>query len=102
MPLPPVTRSRSKLAERSEVHPYVIKLEVKLTMMHTLMNRIFDIADSNLLITDAKTGLNDYTMNHNFADKLESLSKEVNSLGQRLCEKAEEIRQKVDRALDEK
>ena len=102
MPLPPVTRTRSKLAEHSEIHPYVIKLELKIRMMQQIMNRIFEIADSNLIITDAKSGLNDYSMNHDFADKLDKLSKEVHGLSVRLTEKAAVIREKVDHAVDQK
>ena len=104
MPLPPPvhTRCRSKLAERSETHPYVVKLDVKLRMMRTLMNGIFDIADSNLIISDAKSGLNDFSMNHDFADKLDSLAKEVLGLSKCLSEKANQVREKVDKALDNK
>ena len=66
------------------------------------MNGIFDIADSNLIISDAKSGLNDFSMNHDFADKLDSLAKEVLGLSKCLSEKAVQVREKVDKALDDK
>ena len=104
MPLPPLVRTccRSKLAERSETHPYIVKLDVKLRMMRTLMNGIFDIADSNLIILDAKSRLNNFSMNHDFADKLDSLAKEVLGLSKCLSDKAAQVREKVDKALDDK
>ena len=102
MPLPPVERNTSKLPAQSETHPYIIKMEIKLTKMRQIMNNIFEIADSNLIITDAKSSLNDYTMNHAFADKLDNISKEVIGLSKCLTEKAAAIRTRVDRALDEK
>ena len=71
-------------------------------MMQQIMNRIFEIADSNLIITDAKSRLNDYSMNHDFTDKLDKLSKEVQGLSVHLTEKATVIHEKVDQAVDQK
>ena len=102
MPLPPVKCNRPKIPGQSETHPYIIKMDIKLTKMQQIMNSIFEIADTNMIITDAKSGVNDYTMNHVFADRLDNISKEVIGLSKCLTEKAAAIRTHVDRALDDK
>ena len=66
------------------------------------MNQIFEIADSNLILTDAKTGLNDFSMNEAFAKKLDSLSKNVTGLAKTIQDKAEALRAKIDKAIDTK
>ena len=66
------------------------------------MNSVYDIADSNLILSDAKTGVNDFSMNHAFADRLDSLAKEVDGLSKCLTEKAAEIRERVDSAMQNK
>ena len=80
MPLSKQKTHQSKLTECADQHPYVIKLNIKLYKLDTLMNQIFEIADSNLILTYAKTGLNDFSMNESFAKKLNSVSKNVHSL----------------------
>ena len=101
MALPPVERDRPKIPGQSETHPYIINMEIKLAKMRQLMN-IFKIADTNMIITDAKSGLNDYTMKHAFGDELDNISKAVIGLSKCLMEKATGIRAQVDRALDDK
>ena len=66
------------------------------------MNQIFDIADSNLILTDARTGLNDFSMNEAFAKKLDDLSKMVTGLATRIQDKATELRDKIDKAIKTK
>ena len=66
------------------------------------MNSIYDIADSNLILSDAKSGLSDFSMNHHFADRLDSLAKEVNGLSKCMTEKASEICERVDSAMQNK
>ena len=66
------------------------------------MNQIFDIADSNLILTDAQTGLNDFSMNESFAKKLDKLSKTVTGFATTIQEKATAIRDKIDKAIDTK
>ena len=77
MPLPPPSCEKPKLPPEHDIHPYVIKLNMELEMMRHVMNNIFDMADSNLVLTDAKSGLNDFSMNYEFADKLDNLSKDI-------------------------
>ena len=102
MPLPPVECNRPKIPGQSETHPYIIKMDIKITKIQQIMNSIFEIADTNMIITDAKSGVNDYTMNHVFADRFDNISKEVIGLSKCLTEKAAAIRTCVDRALDDK
>ena len=102
MPLPPPSREKPKLTPERDIHPYVIKLDMKLEMMRHVMNNIFDMADSNLVLTDAKSGLNDFSMNYEFADKLDNLSKDIHGLADRITDKASEIRDKVEKARDTK
>ena len=66
------------------------------------MNQIYEIADSNLILTDARTGLNDFTMNELFAKKLDDVSKNVTGLAQRIQDKATELCDKIDKAIDTK
>ena len=105
MPLPPLgkrKRTPTQLTDRWDQHPYVIKLNTKLYKLSTLMNKIYEIADSNLILTDARTGLNDYSMNEAFAKKLDEVSKQVCSLSEQIHEKAEAIRSKIEKAVDTK
>ena len=66
------------------------------------MNQIFEIADNNLILTDARTGLNDFSMNDLFAKKLDSLSKYVTNFTTHIQDKATELRDKIDKAVDTK
>ena len=66
------------------------------------MNQICEIADSNLILTNAKTGLNNFSMNEAFAKKLDSLSKNVTGLAKTIQDKAEALRAKIDKAIDTK
>ena len=66
------------------------------------MNQIYEIADSNLILTDACTSLNDFTMNELFAKKLDDVSKNVTGLAQRIQDKATALCDKIDKAIDTK
>ena len=101
MPLP-AKRRKTNSSERWDQHPYVIKLNIKLYKLSTLMNQIYDLADSNLVLTDARTGLNDFSMNEAFAKKLDEVSKSVLSMSKMIQDKAESIREKIEKAVDTK
>ena len=85
-----------------EVHPYVIKIDLKLQQLDRLANKIFDIADCNLLLTNEKTGDATYDLNLQLADKLDKASTIVKGLATRIAEKATSIRDKVAKVIDEK
>ena len=79
-----------------------MKLNIKLTQLNTLLNKIYALADNNLLVSNAETGLNDYSISEKYSKKLESASKLVASFANRLSEQAAVIMDKVDKAHDMK
>ena len=83
-------------------HPYVVKLNIQLSKLNCLLNKIYDLADNDLLMSNAKTGLNDYSISEKFMKKLEKTSKLVISMANHLTEKAAEIQEKIDNARDRK
>ena len=92
----------SQASQGVEVHPYVIKIDMKLEQLDRLVNKIYEIADCNLILTNEKSGDSTYDLNLQLADKLDSASTIVTGLGKRIAEKATSIRQKVADAIDEK
>ena len=67
-----------------------------------MMNSIYDIASSNLVLTDAESGASNYSMNYYFADQLEKLSKRIINFGTTMCETAANIRERTSKAQDNK
>ena len=92
MPLPPYKRS-TEISQHLKQHPFVTKLEVRIKKLQHMMNSIYDIASSNLVLTDAESGTNDFSMNYYFADKLDKLSKHIINFGTTMSEKAAEIQE---------
>ena len=60
------------------------------------------MADTDMIVCDAESGLNDYSKNLKFADELDHISKHLVGLSQECCEKANAIRQKVADAKEDK
>ena len=52
-----------------------------------ILKRIYEIADNDLLVTEAKSGLNDFSMNMAYIKKLENLSKKLYKLGDEIAKK---------------
>ena len=52
------------------------------------MVKIFNLADTDMIVHDAESGLNDYSKNLKFADELDDISKHLVGLSQECCEKA--------------
>ena len=92
----------STSVEGADVHPYVIKMELKMQQLDKLVNKIYDIADCNMVVTNDKTGDASYDLNLQFADKLDNISTIVSGLGKRIAEKATSIRAKVASELENK
>ena len=67
-----------------------------------MLNRLYEIADNDMVICDRCTGLNDYSMNKKFADKLDNLAKLLVTLSTKCCEKATALRNKISEAEDKK
>ena len=79
MPLPPAGK-KLKHNHPSLQHPYSVKLDTRLSKLNALLNNIYDVADGNLLVSNAETGLTDFSINEKFAKKLEEASKHVAGL----------------------
>ena len=66
------------------------------------MDKILDFADCDLVVSDAITGVRDYSMNLKLARKLQDLAKTVDNMSSRLNLKAKHIIKKVEHAKDHK
>ena len=70
--------------------------------MQELLHKIFQLADNDILVCDRETGLNDYTKNLKFADKLDDISKYLVGLSQECSQKAEWIHEHIADAKEDK
>ena len=95
MPLPP---KKVKRNHASALHPYSIKIDTKLSKLNAVLNSIYELADSNLLVSNAEMGLTNFSINERFAKRLEEASKRVAGLANSLSEKAVLVTQKLDEA----
>ena len=84
------------------VHPYILKLDPRQDKILCMLNRLYELADNDMVICDCCTGLNDYSMNRKFADKLDNLTKVLVTMSMKCCEKATELRNKISDAEDKK
>ena len=64
------------------------------------LNKLYDLADNDLVICDWRTGLNDFSINLKFADKLEDLAKALVTMSSKCCQPATDIRNKISEAED--
>ena len=71
-----------------------------MSKLDAVLNSIYDLADGNLLVSNAEMGLMDFSINEWFARKLEEASKQVAGLANSLSEKAVLVTQKLDEARD--
>ena len=101
MPLPP-PHHKGRRNRRQDIHPYSIKIDIKVKKLDQLLERIEELADCDVLVSDAQTGLNDYGMNLKFAKKLQHVSKQLDEMAARLNDKAKLVIQKVNTARDHK
>ena len=83
-------------------HLYKLKLDIKKSKLMRIMDAIFKLADNDLIVCNFDTGLNDYTKNLNFADELETMSKELAVLSNDCSEKATKIRDRIAQAKENK
>ena len=98
MPLPPPGCKKVK----PNKHPFMAKLQSHINKVNILLEQIFDIANCDLIVTDANKGIMDYELNRKFAKKLDKLSKEFASMSGRISDVSSLISDKVDAALDHK
>ena len=101
MPLPP-KRKKHELSDDLKHHPYVTKLDIRVKKLQHMLNSIYDVASSNLILTDAEAGVQDFSMNYYFADQLDKLSKKMLNFANSMSDKALEIRQRTTAAEDKK
>ena len=95
------TKKRGQLPNYGE-HPFMAKMRTKKTKLSTVMNQIFDIANTDLVVFDRDCGLNDYSKNKKFADVLHDISKELIVLSKTCTDRATAIRDKISDAEDQK
>ena len=84
------------------VHPYILKFNARQEKILHMLNRLYELADNDMVICDCHTGLNDYSMNKKFADKLDNLAKVLVTLSTKCCEKATALQNKISEAEDKK
>ena len=84
------------------VHPYIMKFDARQEKLLNMLKKMYELADNDLVICDRRTGLNDYTMNKKFADKLDTLAKVLVTMSNQCCQKATELRTKISESEDKK
>ena len=99
-------RTRKKIQEEQDaaynMHPYTLKLHTQKSKLQELLHKIFQLADNDILVCDHETGLNDYTKNLKFADKLDDISKYLVGLSKECAQKAERIHEHIADAKEDK
>ena len=83
-------------------HPYTLKLQTRKCKLRDIMLKIFQLADSDMIVCDVETGLNDYTKNLKFADELDDITKHLICLSQECTEKANMVRDHIEQAQEDK
>ena len=86
----------------TSIHPYILKFETHQEKLSVMLNKMFELAATDLLVCDHDSGLNDFDMNLQFADKLDNVGKLLVGLSKRRSDEATKIRDKVDQAKDRK
>ena len=95
-------KKRSRISTEDLTHPYILKFNAWEAKIMTSLNKLYDLADNDLVICDRRTGLNDFSINLKFADKLEDLAKALVSICSKCCQWATDIRNKISEAQDQK
>ena len=93
---------RKRHEKQDLVHPYILKFDARQEKIVGMLNRLNELADSDMVICDCRTGLNDYSMNKKFAGKLDNLAKVLVTLSKKCYEKATALRNKISEAEDKK
>ena len=102
MPVPPSKKWCRPVTDMLEEHPYMIKLNIKLSQLKKQLLAIYDIANCDLILSDARTGVNDFHVNEQFAKKLDDISKRLASLSKQVTDKASSLHDSIDKAVDTK
>ena len=83
-------------------HPYMVKFNNKKAKVLQLMEQLFELGDSDLIVCDMETGLNDFSKNLKFADSLEDLSKCMTRMAGKCSQVATKIRARISIAKEDK
>ena len=70
--------------------------------LHVMLNKMFDLADMDMLMCNHDTGVNYYSLNRKLGDKLEYVGKFLVGLSKRCMNKANEIHYEISTANDKK
>ena len=102
MPVPPPKRHRWPPANFMDEHPYVIKLDIKISKLKQQISAIYNLANCDLILSDARTGVHNFCVSEQFTKKLEDVSKNLASLSKQVANNATEIHDKINRAVENK
>ena len=83
-------------------YPYTLKLQTRKRKLRDIMLKIFQLADSDMIVCDAETALNDYTKILKFVDELDDIAKHLIGLSQECTEKANMVRDRIEQAQEDK
>ena len=75
---------------------------MKLAQLKVLLDKIFNLANNDLLLSNAEIRLNDYSMSEHFVKKLQDTSKVVSDVADHLSKQAVELQDKIDSAHNHK
>ena len=67
-----------------------------------LLDSIYELADNDLIVAECESGVNDYDMQFNFANKPEEVAKKLIKLSNDCTKNASEIREKVEHYQENK
>ena len=101
-PSPKKAKKHSRTEHQQLIHLYILKFEARESKLNVMLNKLYELADTDMLLCNRDTGLNDYSLNRKLADKLESVAKSLVGLSKRCTEKANDIREKISQAEDKK
>ena len=89
-------KKKNKQSSRDELkHPYILKFESCEFKIFRSLNKMFELADNDLVICDRRTELNDYSINLKFPDKLDNLAKSLIMMSNKCCQQATAIHNKI-------
>ena len=95
-------RKRPRKAHDDLEHPYIAKVDHKIGLLQDILEKIFTLADNDLIVVNRDTGLNDFTFNEQFAKKLEDVGKFFIRLQKQCDDKANCIRERIQEFKDKK
>ena len=93
---------RSSVYKKKLKHPGTVELEAKTIKLSNLLEEIYVLAKTDLIIASTDTGEADYSINLSFARELDTLADDLLKLGPQLKAGAQNIRDRVQEYKDKK